>query len=388
MGKLTRNFGQLLDRTFRPYTPQSLPSLLVRGACLSVLILGLAGSAYSQAEQPKEPAIYQPDSGYYLRKSYPIGAVQGSNQESFNGIFVDSTNRRVYLTHGTELQVLDADSGAAVGTIPGFTQNDSIAVAGDLGRGFITDRAAGKVVIFDLQSLKAVGEAKTDAGVSGVVYDPASKNVFTVNGDGHSSTVIDAQSGKVVKTLDLGGVPAGLVADDQGTVFATVADKNEIAVIDSRQLAIKAHWPVAPAENPNALAIDRQHRRLFTTGRNLQALVVMDADTGKMIQALGITAGAGSTAFDPDTGLIFVSTGEGVVHIFHEDTPNRFSALEAIITEYGAKTMSLDAKTHALYLDTANFDPPPFYTEAPMRQPAPVPGTLHVLVYGKFGGDY
>ena len=359
---------------------------MVRGACLSLLALGLTGAAFAQKEQPKEPAIYQPDSGYYLRTSYPIGAVQGSKQESFNGIFVDSANRRVYLTHGTELQVIDADSGAAVGTIPGFTQNDSITVAGEFGRGFITDRAASKVVIFDLKTLKAVGEAKADAGVSGLVYDPASKQVFTVNSDSHSLTVIDAQSGKVAKTVDLGGTPAGLVSDDQGTVFATVADKNEIAVIDSRQLTIKARWPVAPAENPNALAIDRQHRRLFTTGRNLQALVVMDADTGKMIQALGITAGAGSTAFDPDTGLIFVSTGEGVVHIFHEDTPNRFSALEAIITEYGAKTMSLDAKTHALYLDTANFDPPPFYTEAPMRQPAPVPGTLHVLVYGKFGG--
>ena len=251
------------------------------------------------------------DSGYYLRKSYAINAAQGSSQESFNGIFVDSPSRRVYVTHGTELQVMDADSGAAIGTIPGFTQNDSVAIASEFNRGFITDRPQAKVVIFDLQSLKTVGEAKTDAGVSGIVYDAASKRVFTLNSDSHSSTVIDAASGKVLKTIDLGGTPAGAVADDQGTLYATVADKNEIAVIDSRELTIKSRWPVAPAENPSALAIDRQHRRLFTTGRNLQALVVMDADTGKMIQALGITAGAGATAYDSDTGLIFVSTGEG-----------------------------------------------------------------------------
>lgn len=385
MGTLARNsFDRFLSSALRSDSRQSSTVFFARGACLSLLLLGLLGAAHAQ----KEPPVYQPDSGYYLRKSYPVSAVQGGSQESFNGIFVDSATRRVYLTHGTELEVMDADSGAAIGSIPGFTQNDSIAVAGELGRGFSTDRAAGKVVIFDLQTLKPVGEAKTDAGVSGLIYDPASKRVFTVNADGHSCTVIDAQDGKVLKTIDLGGTPAGVVADGQGTVFATIADKNEIAVIDSKQLTVKARWPVAPAENPSALAIDRQHRRLFTTGRNLQALVVMDADTGKMVQALGITAGAGSTEFDPETGLLFVSTGEGVVHIFHEDTPNRFSILEAIITEYGAKSMSLDAKTHSLYLDTANFDPPPFYTEAPMRVPAPVPGTLHMLVYGKFGGDY
>lgn len=380
----------VLGRVFgnsRTSSRKSRAHRVAQGACWSLLVLCGPLAAHLQS-QNSEPAVYQPDSGYYLRKSYPIGAAQGSSQESFNGIFVDSPARRVYVAHGTELQVMDADTGAMIGTIPGFTNNDSIVVASDLGRGFISDRGQAKVVIFDPQSLKTIGEAKTGAGVSSMVYDPASKRLFTINAEGHSSTVIDAASGNVLKTIDLGGTPAGAVADQQGTVYITVADKNEVAVIDSNQLNVKAHWPVAPAENPNALAIDCQHRRLFTTGRNLQALVVMDADTGKMIQALGITSGAGATAYDAETGLIFVSTNEGVVHIFHEDSPNRFSALEAIITEYGAKTMSLDSKTHSLYLDTANFDPPPFYTEAPMRQPAPVPGTLHVLVYGKFGGDY
>lgn len=355
-----------------------------RGACLALLFLCSAAAAYAQ----NSVAVYEPDSGYYLRKTYAVKAVDGSSQENFDGITVDAPARRVYVAHGTEVQVMDADSGALVGTIPGFTQNVGIAVASDLGRGFITDRAQAKVVIFDLSTLKTVGEAKTGAGVSNIIYDSASKRIFTMNAEGHSSTVIDANTGNVLKTIDLGGAPEGAVTDDNGTIYTSVLDKNEIVVIDSRALTIKARWPVAPAEAPSALSIDRQHRRLFTAGRNLQALVVMDADTGKVVQALGITANAGASAYDADTGLLFVSTGEGVVHIFHEDSPNKFSALEALITEYGAKTMSLDAKTHSLYLDTANFDPPPFFTEAPMRQPAPVPGTLHVLVYGKFGGDY
>ena len=380
MTTLTRGFlgsfagGNLREGSAKPLIP----------VFLTLLFLGSLVAGHAQ----NTVSVYEPDSGYYLRKTYAVKAAQGSNQESFSGISVDAPARRVYVAHGTELQVMDADSGAVIGIIPGFTQNDGIAIASDLGRGFITDRAQSKVVIFDLGTLKTVGEAKTDAGVSNIIYDSASKRIFTMNGESHSSTVIDASTGNVLKTIDLGGVPEGAVADDNGTIFTSVLDKNEIAVIDSRALTIKARWPVAPAEAPSALSIDRQHRRLFTAGRNLQALVVMDADTGKVVQALGITANAGASAYDADTGLLFVSTGEGVVHIFHEDSPNKFSALEALITEYGAKTMSLDAKTHSLYLDTANFDPPPFFTEAPMRQPAPVPGTLHVLVYGKFGGDY
>jgi len=161
-------------------------------------------------------------------------------------------------------------------------------------------------------------------------------------------------------------------------------DKNEVLAIDSRTLTIKSRWPVSPAGGPTALAMDIQHRRLFSAGRNPQMLVVMDADSGKVIQSFPISAGVDATAYDPETSLLFASTREGMIHIFHEDSPDKFSEVETVKTEFGAKTMGLDTKTHNLFLDTADFGPPA--TSAAGR-PGPrrtaVQGTFRVLVYGR-----
>jgi len=322
--------------------------------------------------------------GYHLLKKFPFGAAQGSTREYFDYITVDSSARRVYLSHGTEIKVIDADSGTLIGDITGLKQDHGVTVAREFGRGFISDGAQGKVVIFDLKTLKVVGEAKADNDADSVVYDPASKRVFAQNGDPHSSTVIDARSGTVVGTIELGGAPEFAVADGGGTVYVNLEDKNEVLAIDSRTLAIKSRWPVAPAGGPTALAMDIQHRRLFSAGRNPQMLVVMDADSGKVIQSFPISAGVDAAAYDPETSLIFASTREGMIHIFHEDSPDKFSEVETVKTEFGAKTMGLDTKTHNLFLDTADFGPPA--TSAAGR-PGPrrtaVQGTFRVLVYGR-----
>ncbi len=188
-----------------------------------------------------------------------------------------------------------------------------------------------------------------------VIYDPASKRVFSMNGDSHSTTVIDAKTGSVVKTIDLGGGPEFAVADGKGTVYNNIEDKNEVVAIDSHSLEIKSRWSGAPAGGPTAIAMDRQHRRLFSVGRNPQMLVVMNADNGKVIQSFPISAGVDADAYEPETGLIFVSTREGFIHIFHEDSPDEFSVVESVKTEFGAKTMGLDTKTHHLFVDTADF---------------------------------
>jgi outer membrane protein assembly factor BamB len=322
--------------------------------------------------------------GYHLLKKYSFGAAEGSTREYFDYITVDSAARRVYVSHGTEIKVLDVDSGAVVGNITGLKQDHGVALAPEFGRGFITDGAQAKVIIFDLANLKVIGEAKADKDADSIVYDPASKRVFAMNGDPHSSTVIDAKTGNVLGTIDLGGVPEFAVADGAGTVYVNIEDKNELVAINSGTLKIKSRWPVAPAGAPTALAIDIKHKRLFSTGRGPQMLVVMDSDNGKVIQSFPISSGADAAVYEAETGLLFASTREGMIHIFHEDSADKFSEVETVKTEFGAKTMGLDTKTHNLFVDTADFGEPPAPTaERPHPQRAAVPGTFRVLVYGK-----
>src|SRR5215470_10252394 len=338
----------------------------VRGVlCGALLLLGAAAVAWAQG-------------GYHLLKKYAFGAAEGSTREYFDYITVDSAARRVYLSHGTEFRVIDADNGSVIGNITGLKQVHGIAIASEFGRGFITDGAQAKVMIIDLKTLKATGEAKADKDADSVAYDPASKRVFVMNGDPHSATVIDAKSGNVVGTIDLGGGPEFAVADGKGTVFVNIEDKNEVVAIDSNTLKIKSRWPLAPAGTPTALAMDTAHRLLFSAGRNPQNLVVLDADSGRVIQSFPITAGVDAAAFEAETGMLYVSTREGFVHIFHEDSPDKLNEVEKVKTEFGAKTMGLDTKTHNIFVDTADFK-----AAAGSERPQPVLGTFHVLVYGK-----
>jgi DNA-binding beta-propeller fold protein YncE len=317
--------------------------------------------------------------GYHQLKKYPFGAAEGATREYFDYITVDSSARRVYVSHGTEIKVLDADSGTLIGNVTGLKQDHGVAVASEFGRGFISDGGQGKVIIFDLKSLKVVGEAKADNDTDSIIYDPASKQVFAMNGDAKTSTVVDAKTGTVKGTIELGGGPEFAVADGKGTVYVNLEDKSELVSIDSRTLKIKSRWPLAPAGAPTALAMDFEHRRIFSAGRKPQMLVVLDADSGKIIQSFPISAGVDAAAYDPGTGLIFASTRDGMIHVFHEDSPDKYSVVENVTTEYGAKTMGLDTKTHNLFVDTVDFAAS---TDRPGSR-TPVPGTFHVLVYGR-----
>ena len=330
------------------------------------------------------PLLMAAAKGYHLLKKYSFGAAEGSTREYFDYITIDSALRRVYLSHGTEIKVLDADSGALIGNITGLKQVHGVAVASEFGRGFISDGGQGKVIIFDLQTLKVTGEAKADKDADCVIYDPFSKRVFVMDGDPHNSTVIDAKSGGVVGTIELGGGPEFAVADGHGTVYINLEDKSELVAVDANSLKIKSRWALAPAGAPTALAMDVTHHRLFSAGRNPQMMAVLDSESGKVLQSFPISSGVDAAAYDSESGLIFVSTREGLVHIFHEDSPDKFSEAGTIKTEYGAKTMGLDAKTHKLFLDTADFGPAPApTTDRPHPQGAPIQGTFRVLVYGE-----
>jgi len=327
--------------------------------------------------------LASPPSGYHLLKKIPFGAAPGTI-EYFDYITFDAATRRVYLSHGTEVKVLDADSGSVVGTVSDLKRCHGIVPINDLGRGFITDGDAGQVIVFDLKTFKKVGEIKADKDADSILYDPASKRIFVFNGSPKSSTVIDPAKGTVIATVPLGGAPEQAVADGKGTIYNNLEDTNEVVAIDSRSLKIKSRWPVAPAGQPVAIAMDRQHRRLFISGRNPKLLVVMDADTGKIIgQPFPIGDRVDTNIYDPETGMIAASTREGTIHIFHEDSPDKISVVETVKTEFGAKTMGHDPKTHDLYVDTSDFGPAPAPTpQQPNPQPVAKPGTFRLLIYG------
>jgi YVTN family beta-propeller protein len=320
---------------------------------------------------------------YHLLKTYHYGPAVGASGEYFDYITVDSAARRVYLGRGTEVQVINADTGKLLGRISGFKRQHGVAIAHAFGRGFITDGGAGTVTIFDLRTLKRIRTVTAQPDADCVVYDPVSRRVFTMNGDPNSSTVIDARTGEVVKTIPLGGAPEFAVADGHGRIYANLASANQIIAIDTRSMTIKSRWPSDPAGHPTAMAIDAVHRRLFSAGRNPAVLDVLDADTGKVIQSFPITDGVDAARYDPATGNVFVSTFAGRLHIFHEDSPDRFTVLPVVTTEMGAKTMGLDLKTHDVFVDTATFTPPPAEATGRRMRPRAVGGTYRVLVYGR-----
>jgi len=339
--------------------------------CVFLLLLGNLTVAFPQ------------EGGYHLLKKIPLSAAPGG-REYFDYIAVDATTRRVYLSHGTEVKVVDADSGALVGTVSGLKQNHGIAIVNELGKGFISDGGADRVVIFDLRTLKITGEVKTGGNPDYILYDATSKYVFAFNGLSKDSTVIDSTNGTVVRTLPMGGRPEQAVADGRGMIYDNISDTNEVAVLDSRTLTIKARWPVGPAGQPVSIAMDREHRRLFIGARNPTLLAVMNADSGRLIQTLKIGDHVDANAYDPVVGQVFAATREGTTHVFHEDSPDKFSVVETIKTEFGAKTMGLDPKTHNLYLDTSDFAPLPAPTEEqPHPQPTAVLGTFRLLIYGR-----
>jgi len=323
--------------------------------------------------------------GYHLLKKVPLGsATKGAQREYFDYITVDAAERRVYLSHGTEVMVVNADDYSVIGTIPGLKLAHGTLLLKDLGKGFISDGGGDRVVIFDLKSLKALGEIKTGGNPDCIMYDPASKHIFTFNGNTKDSSVIDPATATVIATVPMGGRAEFAAADGNGMIYDNIENTDEVVALDSRTLKIKVRWPLAPAGTPTALAMDAKHRRLFIGGRN-QIMAIMDADNGKVLQSFPITTGVDTIIFDADSGLVYASTRQAI-HIFHEDSPDKFTEVETVKTEFGAKTMGFDKRTHRILVDTADFGPlPPSTPEEPHPESerVPTPGTFRLLIYGR-----
>ena len=319
------------------------------------------------------------DPALHVIKTYKLGGEGG-----WDYLKADPESRRLFISRATHVIVMDMDSGKVVGDIPDTPGVHGIALANDLGRGFTSNGREGTVTIFDLKSLAPITKIK-DVGQNpdAILFDPATKRVFTFNGRSHDSTAIDAASGNVIGKIALDGKPEFAVSTGAGEIFVNIEDKSELVRIDPKELKVSNTWSLSPCEEPSGLAMDVKNRRLFA-GCDNKVMAVVNADSGKVVATPAIGDGVDANRFDPESSLAFASCGEGVLTVVHEDSLEKFSVVENVSTARGARTMELDEKSHNLFLVTAKFGPAPAPTaDQPHPRPAILPDSFEVLVVGK-----
>ncbi len=325
-------------------------------ALLSALLVGSAPAA---------------DEPYHFIKDIAIGGPGG-----WDYISVDSTAHRLYVTHATKVVVVDAETDKIVGEIGDTAGVHGFALAPDLGRGFSSNGRANTATIVDLKTLKAIGTVATGGNPDAILYEPGRKEVYTFNGTGKSATVFEAQTGKVAATIDLGGKPEFAVADSAARrVFVNIEDTNELAALDTTAHTVVARWPLKGCDEPTGLAYDAAHHRLFSVCHN-KVLTMSDGVSGKVVATAPIGARVDGAAFDPATGYLFSSNGEGTVTIARVEAPDKLALVQTLQTQPSARTIVLDPVTHNIYLPAATM------TTGPDGRTQPVPDSFKVLVYG------
>lgn len=320
------------------------------------------------AQTPSSPA-------YHVAHDFPLG---GDGRWDY--LTLDSIGHRLFIARQTRVMVVDPVSGKLLGEIPGLNGAHGTALAYPVGHGFATSGRDSSVIMFDLRSLRVLARIKADDDADAVLYDPASRRVFTFNGDANSSTAIDPRTGKVIGTIPLGGKPEFGVSSGAGLLYVNLEDKAQVAEIDPVALRVTRRWTLQGCEEPTGLAIDRDNRVLFSVCHN-RVMTISDARAGRTIAKLPIDAGVDGDAFDPGTGLVFASNGEGSITVVHEDTPTAFHVVSTARTRSGARTIALDPRSHRLYTVTAAFGATPAPTASePHPRPSLVPGTFSLLV--------
>jgi len=335
-------------------------------ASVTALTLGLLTATATSAQAADAPS-------YRITRTVMLGPPDG-----WDYLYFEPLSHRVYIAHATEITVVDGHSGDIVGRVQGVAGVNGITAIPELHKGYTDSRAKRAAVAFDLASLKATKEIPADIDTDALIYDPATRRVFVMNGDAKSATVIDATNDQPVATIALQGQPEFLVADAAGHIYINLTDKREIVRVDAHRARIDARWPIPACERPHGLAMDRKTRRLFASCVN-SLLVVVDADSGRVITTLPIGKGTDASAFDPVRKLVFSSNGEGTLSIIREQGPDQFVAAGTIPTKPFARTMTLDPTTGRLYLVTAEIDEVNPQAQNPRQRYAIRPGTVQLL---------
>ena len=329
------------------------------------------GSALAQ----KAPAA----APYHLLNSIAIGGEGG-----WDYLNVDPAGERLYVSHGTQVEVVDLKTRKVIGTIPNTPGVHGIDVVPSANRGYITCGRNNTCVVFNLKTLKPIGAPiPTGLKPDALLYDAFSKRVFLFSNDGGKSTVLDANTGAVVGTAELGGDAEAPATDGKGHIFVNIENKSEVIEFNAKTLAVIKRHSVAPGEEPTGLAYDPKTNRLFSGCAN-EKMVVTDSKTGKQIAVLPTAKGTDGATFDASTNNVIVSNGSGTFTVIHEDTPNKYTVVANVPTASGARTIAIDPKSHHLFTCTADYGPvPAATTENPHPRPSIVPGTFRVLEFGK-----
>jgi hypothetical protein len=348
-------------------------ALFAGSAAMLVAKANAAGPRFAAANPKPGP------SGYHLLKKIPLGG-----EGFWDYIVFDPATRRLYISRGTKVVVLEVDTGKVVGEIPNTEGVHGIALVPEFNRGFTSNGRANTVTIFDLKTLQVIGSAQAGTNPDAIIYDPSSKRIFAMNGRSKNATAIDAASGNVVGTIPVEGKPEFAVADGAGHVYVNIEDKSEMQRIDPQSLKVTATWPMEPCKEPTGLAMDIAHRRLFA-GCDNKMMAVIDADSGKVVATPEIGEGVDATAFDPELRYAYSSNGESAtLTIVHEDSPDKYSVVDNVPTQAHARTMALDPRTHQVFLVTADFGATPAATPDDAHpRPTMVKDSFVVLIFGK-----
>lgn len=343
-----------------------MPSRTCRIAALAAAVLSIPAAVRAQ----------QPGQGYHVARQVKLGGEGG-----WDYLLADPATHRLFITRGSHVMVVDMRSDSLVADIQNTPGVHGVAIAPDLGRGFTSNGRDTSVTVFDLTSLKPLMNVKvTGRNPDAITYDPVSRRVFTFNGGGANTTAIDAVTGAIAGTVDLGGKPEFPQTDGRGHLYVNNEDKSEIIALDTRSLAVFGHWPLGSCEAPTGLAFDRERRRLFSVCGN-RTMVVVNADEGQVVATVPIGSGVDGVVYDPGSRLIFTSNGEGTMTVVRQEAPDRYSVVQTVPTLRGARTLTLDPVTHRVYTVTAEFGPVPAPTAEQPRPRAPmIPGSFMLLV--------
>jgi DNA-binding beta-propeller fold protein YncE len=314
--------------------------------------------------------------GYHLVATYTLGGDGGWDYVTF-----DSAGHRLFIARQTRVMVVDATNGKLLGEIPGLQGAHGVAIAGEFGHGFATSGRDSSVLMFDLKTLAVLHRATAAIDADGILYEPVTKRIFTMNGDAASSSVFDPRTGEKIGTVPLGGKPEFGVSAGDGKLYINLEDKGTVVEVDAQAMKVTAEWSLTPCESPTGLAIDRAHHRVFSGCRN-KFMAISDVVAGKTLGTVPIGASVDATAYDPGMQLAFASNGDGTLTVAREVAPGRFGVVENVTTQLGARTMALDPATHRIYLVTGKLGPGPAATpDNPRPRPSVVPGTFVVLVF-------
>jgi DNA-binding beta-propeller fold protein YncE len=346
---------------------------------LPVLGIALLAGAKLLAASATQPSPGAPKPSGPVAPYHYIGEIRLTGDGGWDYLSIDAVARRLYVSHGDHVDVVDIDHNTPVGRIEDTPGVHGVAIAHEISRDFVSDGQSSQASIVDLQSLATIARTTTGAGPDAIVYEPTANEVYTFNGRDQSATVFSARTGEVIATIALPGKPEFAVADPAaGRIYDNIEDKNLLVAIDVHSHTVVNQWPIAPGESASGIGIDAAHHRLFVGCHNGRMLMI-DAGSGRVVDSVPIGAGVDANSFDPGTQLAFSANGEGTVTIAHEDTPEKLRVVQTLRTQPGARTLALDPSTHNIYLATADRVP----AAGPSAgRPAVVPGSFRILVYG------